>query len=359
MKKLTRILAAVLTLALGLSLTACHPKDEVAVTVDGTQYTSAMYMYALLQADGEAKNKVMESITDATSTTSIDYYSHTVEDKDFVTWVKDRAIEILKEFTLYENKCEELGAQPTDEEKSNLDMQTSFYWDYQGYSTVYEANGVSFDTYQKASSYALLSNTYFLKLYGAGGEKEVASSEIQKTLTDEFVLANVLTASFDSDMTDSEKESLRTKFDTYLEQLQKGSSFADIYAAYNGTSEESPDENETESTEDQPKDKYATVLGSEETAYADDNFEEIKGMAVGDMKIIELEDDAGLKLVVRQDISADPYYLEQLTPTILWMLKEDEFNDSVKSEIETMTVEVNDYAVDRFKVKKLKYPSAS
>lgn len=357
MKTCFRILSAALALVFCLTLGACHAKDEVAVTVGDTPYSSALYVYALLQADSEAKTKISDAQADDTSsdsTAEIDFYAEKIDDKDYVTWVKDRAVELLRAYTVYQQKCDELSLTPSDEDKQALDNQNSYYWNYYGYNTVYEANGVSFASFEKASSYTLLSNTYFKKLYGEGGEKAVPKADVQKTLTDDFVLVDELSASF-SGQTEDEIKATRDKFNGYLEQLKAGKAFADVYKDYNGAT----DDQTTDGDDDSPKpqDANATVLGSENTDTPDEQFDEIKKMAVGECKLIELEDNAGLRLIVRKDISADPYYLDQMTDSILWLLKEDEYNDSIRALGEQLEVKINNFAVNRFQVKKLKYPT--
>ena len=64
-------------------------------------------MCALINADSEAKSKVKESLSDSGSKTDIDYYSKKVEDKDFVKWVEDTALENLKKIAAYKTLCEE------------------------------------------------------------------------------------------------------------------------------------------------------------------------------------------------------------------------------------------------------------
>ena len=56
MKTLKKALAIVLAVVFVLSLAACHPKDEVAISAGDYKITSAMYSYFLTMADSEAKN---------------------------------------------------------------------------------------------------------------------------------------------------------------------------------------------------------------------------------------------------------------------------------------------------------------
>ena len=67
MKNIKRIIAAALVSVMALGFTACHKKDETAVTVGKVNFTSAYYMCALINADSEAKSKVKESLSDSKS----------------------------------------------------------------------------------------------------------------------------------------------------------------------------------------------------------------------------------------------------------------------------------------------------
>lgn len=57
MKNIKRIIAAVLVSVMALGFTACHKKDETAVTVGKVNFTSAYYMCALINADSEASQR--------------------------------------------------------------------------------------------------------------------------------------------------------------------------------------------------------------------------------------------------------------------------------------------------------------
>ena len=81
-------------------------------------------------------------------------------------------------------------------------------------------------------------------------------------------------------------------------------------------------------------------------------------MATGEVKLIELEDDAGLILAVKQDITADPYYAETLDIATRHLIADEEFEADIKEYADGLTLEVNDYAVNQFKVKKIKEPTA-
>ncbi len=109
MKNIKRILALMLMIVVVMSVAGCHPKNEIAVTIGDLEFTSAYYMCALVTADSEAKSKVNESLTEEeqNSGEEIDYYSKKIDDKDYVKWVEDTAIEQLKKIAAYKTLCKE------------------------------------------------------------------------------------------------------------------------------------------------------------------------------------------------------------------------------------------------------------
>ena len=60
MKLLKKIAALLSTVAILLTFVGCHKKDEIAVTVNDVEFTSAYYMCAFIDADSQAQQKVKE-----------------------------------------------------------------------------------------------------------------------------------------------------------------------------------------------------------------------------------------------------------------------------------------------------------
>ena len=392
MKNLKRILAAALVLAMALTAAACHPKDEIAVTVGDVEFTSAYYMCALINADSEAKSRVQEELSDDESTTDIDYYSKKIDDKDYVTWVEDTAMDYLKKIAAYKTLCKDNELELDKEEAENAEYYASYYWSSYGYSSYFEPNGVGEKTYTQYMKDSYYSELYFEHLYGEGGEKEIAADEVKDTMYKNFIIADMLQASF-SDLEDDEITETKEQFDKYAEELKAGTkTFEEVYNDYNDIDEEEEDtdtssgsssssssteSSSTESTssdatssegtssdseeeeELEPLDSYASILGAEDTVYESEHFDTVNKMATNEIQIIELDDDAGIILVVKKDIKADPYYLENLDSTARHLIADEEFEADIEKYAGELELTVNDYAVNQFKVKKIKEPTAS
>ncbi len=353
-----RILALALVILMALSLTACHKKGEIAVKINDYEFTSGYYACALVFADTHARSLVEESLDEDEDTTDIDYYKHEVEDTDYVEWVEETALTNLKAIAAYKENCDQNKLELEDETVELALANAEYLWDTYGYSLLLEPNGVGEQTFIDYITDSYYADLYFDFLYGAEGVKAISADELAKELSESYVLANMLEVDF-STMTDSEIAEVKEEMNGYESELKAGSrTFEEIYLEYNGLSAEDHTHEEAEEGELQPQDYHATVLGDEDTDYASDYYDDAKEMEMGEVKLITLEDEAGLVLLVKKDISADPYYLDALDETLRNALKGDEFTEDTAEYAEKMETTVKKSAVKQFKVKKIEYPEA-
>lgn len=392
MKNIKRIAALMLVLVMALSLTACHKKNEVAVTVGDVEFTSAYYMCALINADSEAKSLVYEELSDEEKSgyETPDYYSKKVEDKDFVEWVEDTAMNNLKKIAAYKTLCKENDLEIEEDVLTNAESYAEYYWSSYGYSAYYEPNGVGFETYKKFTVDSYYSELYFEHLYGEEGTKAIASEDIKNKIYENFIIADILEATFESEATDDDKATIENKINDYATAIKDGKmTFEEAYKDYNGTTEEettteteeehtheegeehdhseeateSTTEESTETEEEEtptPKDQYASILGAEGTGdYETDYYADVKDLAVGEVKVLELDDDAGFALVIKQDIKADEYYLTALDSTVRHMIADDDYNKEIDEYIKKMNIQISKFAIGQFKVKEIIEPSYS
>ena len=370
MMNIKRIFAALLCLAISLSFAGCHKKDEIAVSAGDVKFTSAYYMAAFIDADSEAKSKVYEELSEEEQKAeSIDYYSKKIDGKKYETWVKDTALATLKKIAAYKLLCAENKIELDDEKKSEAKTYADYYWSSYGYSMYYEPNGVSQATYTNYMTDSYYSSLYFDHLYAKDGEKEIAAKDVKSEIYKQFIIADVLNASYESEATDSDKAALKKQLKGYVEDLKNGKkTFEEVYNEYNKveetdkkTEDEHDHEEETDNKEEtkEPKDALAQVLGGEDTVYANDHYKTVKKMKTGEVKLIELEDKTGFVLVVKQDIKADDYYLDSLDSTARHIIADEEFEKAIEEYEKTFELKVNDYAVNQFKVKKIIEPDYS
>ncbi len=381
---LRKVAAVLLVCAMVFSFAACHEKGEIAVTVkygeSSLEFTSAMYLCALMNAETEAYGKVQEILTEkdvkTEDITEELFYSQKIDDKEYYTWITDRAKEIISEWAAYKFMCDAGKLEISSEDLTSLESYVSYYWYNGGYGQVFEPNGVSFNTYKHMSMSTVYAQTYFDSIYAEGGTNPVAKDEILKAMDENFTIANIIEVDT-SQMKDSEKKAAKEKLDGYAARLKKGEKFEKIYNEYyeikettssttSGSSTVSSNTSSTtsntasnttssgtEEKELEPKDAYASLIGDEDTDYASDYFKTVKEMKVGEVKVITDEPGKKLVLVVAGDMMSDEYWTTNLVDLVLSMLKQDEFDKGIDELIKKFDINIDNDAISAFDVKNL------
>ncbi len=368
MKTIKKIAAVILVFIMALTAVGCHPKDEIAVTINDYEFTSAYYMCALINAYSDGQSEVYNSLSseEQQSGEEIDYFSKKIDDKDFETWVKDRAIEILKEVTYYKTVCKENKIELSKSDINNSEYYASYLWG--SLAEVFEPNGVSqatFTQYVTDGAYSSLvdyylsymgitlndyKELYFGHLYGKGGEKEITKKELKDQLYSNYVLADVLEVSFENNESDEERAEIKKQFEKYEKDLKKGKkTFKQVHEDYYKGEEES--HNHT-TDKNGPKDPYATLLDISSSDY----FSDIKKMDADDVKLFENEYKTNYTLVVKKNLKDDNYYLTNLDLPLRHIIKDAELDKDTQSKLKDIKAEIDDYAVDRFKVDEIIEP---
>lgn len=356
MKSIKRILSLVLVSVMVLSLSACiHKKNEIAVKVGDEKFTSAYYMCSLIYAYTEAQQKVQESddLTEdeQNGTAEIDYFSKKIDKKDFETWVKDRAIEVIKTNAAYRILCKENKFELTEDQKTQIENNVYQNWDYYGASEYFTANGVGRDTYKEYLSDGYYSELYFEHLYDKEGEKAVKTEDVNKEITDNYILADILEITYADEATDEDKAKDMATLETYASEIKSGKkTFAEIYKTHNEIEDE---ESTTEEDEDtlEPVNEYASILGAADTEFAADEYDTYKEYEVGVPTVTQNSDSTGVVLVIKRDISKDEYFMDYLDIYARHSLKDEEFEKTISDYIEDLKANTSKYAISQFKVK--------
>ena len=197
MKILKKSLAVLLAIVFVLSMAACHPKDEVAISVGEYELTSAVYSYYLVMADQAAKSIISsDTKTYNTSDPNFDLYKQTIEGKSYVDYVKAAALEECKYFLTLAKLAGDAKVSLAADEAEYSDAYAEFEWEYYGYGPILEENGVSLATYKNIKRTEALYTKYFQHLYDEGGVKAVDKETIKKTLNDNYQAVYMITHSY-------------------------------------------------------------------------------------------------------------------------------------------------------------------
>ena len=372
MRIFKRSLAVVLAVATVLTLSACHPKDEVAVTVTdkksgiSTTLTTAQYIYAYTNAVLEANSNIDEHKKDADKEIK-DYTKHKVTETDedgketkvaYEKWVDGRAEELMRNYAAAMIKQKALKFKIDDATQQSIDSYSQMYWQYY-YQPVFEKNGVGFETYKKMFTSSYYENEYFLSIYDKDGTDEVPEKTVNKTFYDSYCLADAIAISVkteDAEETEGEEttennlptlDEAKKILKAYKTRLEKGESFKTIYEEYNKANA-SEEEESTGTTES------ATVYGSEETDSSSEYFTEIYKLKKGDIKILTSSDKSEIVLVQKLDIKKDEdKYYKSYRESVLHQLKDEDFDKKFEKFAKSLEIEKKNAATKRVKIKKI------
>lgn len=372
MRIFKRSLAVVLAVATVLTLSACHPKDEVAVTVTdeksgiSTTLTTAQYIYAYTNAVLEANSNIDEHKKDADKEIK-DYTKHKVTETDedgketkvaYEKWVDEHAEELMRNYAAAMIKQKALKFKIDDATQQSIDSYSQMYWQYY-YQPVFEKNGVGFETYKKMFTSSYYENEYFLSIYDKDGTDEVPEKTVNKTFYDSYCLADAIAITVkteDAKETEGEEttennlptlDEAKKTLKAYKTRLEKGESFKTIYEEYNKANA-SEEEESTGTTES------ATVYGSEETESSSEYFTEIYKLKKGDIKILTSSNKSEIVLVQKLDIKQDEdKYYKSYRESVLHQLKDEDFDKKFEKFAKSLEIEKKNAATKRVKIKKI------
>lgn len=371
MKNVKKILSLVVVLCLCLTFAACHKKNETAVKVGDLEFSSGYYACVFYFTDAEARQKVSEALTEAgESTDNIDYSKQKIEDKDYADWVKDETINKIKRIAVCKAYCQKNKLEIEEADANYSEQYVEYLWE-NNYSDnsktenehVYVKNGFSKDTLTTYFNDLSYESLYFDHVFGADGEKAVAEDKLKEELSTKYAIADMLDVDF-TDLTEEQITEKTEQLNGYLEELKAGTrTFEEIYHEYNGSEHEDTQQNADAEEGSAPLDSHASFIGAADTDYSNDNYEEVKAMAVNEVKIVDKKDSSdkvtGKTLIVKKDILADPYYLKNYDSMLRHALADEDFDKMIDEDIEKLDFKEYTKATKVFTIKKIYVPDTS
>ncbi len=375
-----RIAAGMVAISALLSLAAC--KDTTwSYKIDDTTITSGMYIAYQINAYMEAGGKVEDS--------SKDILTQKIDDKTAEVWINERVTELCKTYAAVEKKFDELGLTLSDSDKNKLDVQISNYWNY--YSTIYEPNGAGQTSLKKILTNSYKSNLIFKKYYDTDGLEAVSDADLKAKLGEDYAQLKYIKMEMvdkDGNKLKSEgKAELKKKAEAYLARLKKGEKIDDLIAEYEKSTEESTSSatsstaassvatssvatssavssvaatsstatsSATSSTTEEESDPNIVIVNKEDESLSDKFVKGVFETAKINEPLI-IEDDENYYVAVKYDITKDEDVFTDYRETVLYELKEDDFEAMQKEWYKDYQVDTNEDSIKRYKLSNLKF----
>ena len=338
MKTWKKCLAAVLSLAIMASATACSGADKSwAVKNDNLTVPIGAYIYNLYSAYQQASVQVEDSTKPI--------LEQTVEDQDAATWIKENALRQTKSILVIDDKMKELNISLTEDELQQVSDQTDSYWG--SISTAMTEYGVAKSSFNLAyADYYTKYTKVFDAIYGKGGTQEVSDADVKdyyvtNYMAFSYVLAPIIDMTTGTNLSEDELSQLDTEFKDYAAKINDGSM----------TAQEAADAYKTSSGDDTVQ-LYtdAANFNGETSSYPEEFGTSLKSMKDGECRIDGVQ---GLYkvLLVKDDVTAtaeDKISDETSRTAILQNMKQEEFKQMIDEAADGYSAEINQKAIDSY-----------
>ncbi|MGN1305235.1 MAG: hypothetical protein ACI4YB_09400 [Oscillospiraceae bacterium] len=385
MANFKKISAVALCSAMALSLGACGnniagPDTTYAAVIDGYKVPAGVFIAMQMNSYYDAayyteptdETVETEATTTAASaeaseteaTTTTPFTDKVIEDKPVRDWINDEATKSMREFVAIENKFDELGLSFDENEKEKTKIYLDSIWEY--YGANYEDVGISEDSQLLIMLNSAKKNHVFDYFYAEGGQNEISEADIKAYLEENNKRINYIKMELkdgEGNLLKSEgKEEIKKMAMDYIDRINTGEDFETVSREYSdyydklvadaaAAGAESTDETAEEPivTESSYTDNETVVTkdsASPSEAVVNKAFEADVGA------VILVEEDEVYYIVKILDLYADENYYSDNENVVRHELKDDEFDQTLKSWTETQNVELNEAAYKRYKVEK-------
>lgn len=342
-----KLLAGAAAVSLSLGATACGGGDDLSWSVKVGDRTASIgtYIYYLMGSYESAMN-YMESEDD-------DLFSLTIEGKPAEEWMRDRAIQSAKGQLVILDKWEEMGYDIEDS-RSNIDNYAKTLWGQT--QSIYELNGVSYESFYTVIENNYISQELFKKLYGEGGEREVKDDDIMKYLDDTYASAMIISMPLTDDegntLGDDEISALRSMADDYVSSAKSSDAFLKSiheYEKYSGTYTE-PEEGEEDSALNYAALLYREMVGLPANIVTD----VFDSMKAGEARSFE-EDGKSIYVVYKMDMAERTDIIEDYRDSLLREMRGEEFTAMIDGWTDAAAAEINTPAIEKYRPTRFKF----
>ncbi len=281
--------------------------------------------------------------------------------EEMVEYAKEYATTLLA----YQKKANELGITLTEEEKQEAhdDAEEMF----NTASALYTANRISQESLELSNEVSILSAKVFEGIYGEGGEKEVPEEEL-RAIFDEYYLKGGMMIfpkpslpEISETSTEEQKAEVKNTYETSLAELkdevnkwleeanrmmgEEGMTFSDVMIAYD--------------FEHTPVEENDNINVGDRMVFIDKRDETVPAEVIEFLETAEhntvavVESEEYLVLCCAQDKNEKPEEYENIKANILLNLKSEEMMEYMNAYRESMDIQFNQAAIDRFAPKNM------
>lgn len=346
-----KISALFLSIILCLTFVGCSAsKAENVYNIEGENIWSGLYLYYSITSVNEAITKINEA-EKAAGKEAIDdskWTEYKIEDKDAMTWVREKTLQECKNYVIVNKKFEEYGLTVSEEIQKSSKQFNDYIWQILG--ETYASNGVSIETFKKVTESRDKRQEVFLKYYGKDGAEPISDDELKAKFMDNY--SKIKRVPFDmtnadgSAMSEEQKVEFKTLLEGYVASVAKGTSLDEIKKQY---AEKLASEKGETATEETTAIDFEVVKKDS----LSDKIKEILGTVTFEQPVL-IEDGTKFIIAIPYDLTNDTESFEKHKNEILSDLKTEDFSKKMVEWSQDYVVKTDEKLYKKYNPKNIK-----
>ena len=202
------------------SVTGCSSSTDYSLTANGKKVNAGVYINYILN---EMTTQMYQMYYTGEIQDISECFTKQVEGQDFITYVKDKALESTKEFAAVQAKFDELGLSLSSEDTESIETSISNAWNTQ--KDFYEYQGVSRESLKQCSELSYKKTALFDHFYSADGTEAVTDETIQQYVNDNYIRYKIVaipkSTETEEEAKNKENEELKALWEQYIKEAEE------------------------------------------------------------------------------------------------------------------------------------------
>ncbi|MBQ8122093.1 MAG: hypothetical protein IJ170_02110 [Ruminococcus sp.] len=225
MKSLKKIAAGLSAFAVAAGSFGCTPSvgsgSQTALTADGYEVKSGIFIYYTMQAYDEAVSVISEQNEGATPTLK-EVKNAYIDEVESTDWIQDKAADYCKAFAAVKKEYDNIGGQLSAEDKEEAARMAEYYFNGDERNSL---NGISLDSMKEIAENSYKEEQIFQHYFGFEGEKGCSETELKDYFDENFARVEYVTISLKDPegnaLSEDDARKVRKMAEDYAAQVNK------------------------------------------------------------------------------------------------------------------------------------------
>ena len=226
MTPIKKITAALSAIAVAAGTFGCTPAvgsgSQVALTADGYEVKSGVFIYYTMQSYEEAVSVIKENKDDDSTPDMKEVKDSYIDEIESSDWIQDKAADYCKAFAAVKKEYDKIGGKLSSEDIAAAAEDAEYYFNSDPRN---EQNGISIDSMKEIAENVYKEQEIFEHYYGFEGERGCSEDELKDYFDENFARVEYVSMSLkDSEgnaLSEDDARKVRKLAEEYAAQVNK------------------------------------------------------------------------------------------------------------------------------------------